>query len=375
MDFEWRCVVEGRVRLAGFRCSLALTVLLGRAAGAGSAIASVPCPDETLRPDGSVLRRVVRDCVDGSFLAEVRFDSYGNPRLVIDSRDGRRFRMTFGRTGLSRSARYATPEGLDVRFAARRARIQGLGPIGGVHSIFGQTLYLGPESITHYDLHGRPAQRVDLSGRPSYPPSAASPAPRTDDYGRAFDAGIRAASDRGDGDDGVIFGDSIVQQLVLNPDTTPLWRQLKGDHRFMSAAIAGDRVRHALDRTWAIAATAKLVAIQIGTNDHDQGAGNPNDTAEGIANLVARATHLAPEAIVLLIAIPPTTDPARHEKNVVTNDRLATLVDGDRVRMLSPPPPDMSDPAISPDGLHFTAAGAALWYGPLVPVFAEILGR
>lgn len=362
------------MRCAGLACFVALAVLLGLAARAGPAGATVSCPDETTRPDGSVRRRVLRDCVDGSFLAEIRFDAHGNPRLVIDRRDGRDFRTAYGRTGLARSARYATSEGLDVRFGARRARIENPGPIGGSSSIFGQTLFRGPESLTHYDLHGAPGQRVDLSGRPSFTPSAASPAPRTDDYGRAFDAGMRAAAERGDGDDGVIFGDSIVQQLVMNPDTNPIWKQLKGEHRFLSAAIAGDRVRHALDRTWAIAPTAKLVAIQIGTNDHQDGAGNPSDTAEGIANLVARATHLAPGAVVLLIAIPPTTETARHEKNVETNDLLATLVDGDRVRMISPPPPDMADPAISPDGVHFTAAGAALWYGPLVPVFAEILG-
>lgn len=352
----------------------ALATALLLAGGAGPADALMECVDEVTRPDGSVRSRVLRDCVDGGLLAEVRFDPHGNPRLVVDRRDGRDFRTVFGRTGSARSARYATPEGLDVRFGARRASIGHLGPIGGSYSMFGMALFLGPASLTHYDLHGAPGQRVDLAGRPSVLPSAASPALRTDDYGLAFEASIRAAYDRDDGHDGVIFGDSIVQQLVLDPDQSPTWKQLRGDHRFMSAAIAGDRVRNALGRTGVIAPTAKLVAIQIGTNDHEGGAGNPSDTAEGIANLVARATHLAPEAVVLLIAIPPTTETARHEKNGMTNALLATLVDGDRVRMIWPSPPDMSDPEYSPDGVHFTAAGAELWYGTLVPVFAEILG-
>jgi len=238
------------------------------------------------------------------------------------------------------------------------------------------TVFRGPESLTHYDAYGIPAQRVDLSGRASYIPSAARPAPRTDDYGLVFEKAVRTAHDRDDGHDGVFSGDSVVQQFVFDPDQRQLWSQLQGGHRFMSAAIAGDRVRHALDRTWAIAPTAKLVAIQIGSNDHHGGAGNPNETAEGIASLVAQATRLAPKAVVLLIAIPPTTETARHEKNLMTNDLIATLADGARVRMIAPSsPPDMSNPYYSSDGLHFTPPGAALWYGTLAPLFAEILGE
>jgi lysophospholipase L1-like esterase len=202
----------------------------------------------------------------------------------------------------------------------------------------------------------------------------ARPAPRTDHYGQAFEAGILTAYDLGNGRDGVFFGDSIVQQLALDPDQNPYWKQLQGGHRLMSGAIAGDRIRNALGRMWAIAPTAKLVALQIGSNDH-AGGGNPAETAEGIASFVAQASHLAPEAVILLIAIPPTTETARHEKNLITNDLMATLVDGDRVRMVYPSPPlDMSNPDHSPDGLHFTPAGAALWFGTLAPLFSEILG-
>lgn len=364
------------MRSARHRRRLVLTALLLLASGAGLADAAAECLDEATRPDGSVRLRLFRDCADGSFLAEVRYDRHGNPRMLIDRRDGRSFRALFGRTGSAGSGRYVIPAGLDVRFGARRASIGRLGPVGGTYSILGLRLFLGPASLTHYDLHGAPAQRVELDGRPSVLPTAVQPAVRTDDYGQAFEATIRAAHDRGEGSDGVFFGDSIVQHLVSDPDQRPYWTQLQGGHRLLSAAIAGDRIRHALGRTWAIAPTAKLVAIQIGSNDHDGGHGNPNDTAEGIAGLVARAIRLAPEAVIVLIAIPPTTESARHEKNRITSELMATLADGDRVRMIDPSPPlDMSNPEHSTDGLHFTPAGAALWYGAIAPVFAEILGR
>ena len=113
----------------------------------------------------------------------------------------------------------------------------------------------------------------------------------------------------------------------------------------MGAAVAGDLVRHSLGRLWAVVPTAKLVALQIGTNDHASLNSDRVKTLEGIARVVAKASRLVPDAVILLVAISPTPDAARYEKNQLANSLIATLADGGRVRFVDPTPlVDRTDP-------------------------------
>ncbi|MFP6665492.1 MAG: GDSL-type esterase/lipase family protein [Deltaproteobacteria bacterium] len=237
-------------------------------------------------------------------------------------------------------------------------------------------------SLTHYDRDGVPEWRLGVSGEALAFPEAILAEIRSDYFGQAFDRAIRARVERGEARDGAFFGDSILAQLngLVHPENSATWFSLIGGHAVVNAAIAGDRIRHNLGRLWAIEPTAKLIALQIGTNDHHPNFPNadPIETAEGIARFVAEAQRLAPNAVILLVAIPPTTDDIWSPKNQVTNELIAKIADGDRVRFTDPSSlslVDMSDPSHTPDGVHFLPPAAALWYGALTPIFAEILSE
>lgn len=302
----------------------------------------------------------------------------GSPRLLDIRTPLRRIRVRSRPDGSTLTARYRTPDGWDIRVGSRRSQIHHQGTSRAIHTPAGLRLFASGQAITHYDANGAPEARMSMTGAPLTIPTAATPSPRRDSFGAAFEYAYRARAEAGHANDGVFLGDSLVSHLngLNDPEKREIWSELAGNHDFMNGAIAGDRVAHLLARTWAIRPTAKLVAIQIGTNDHNenQPVVDPLETAEAIARLVAETSRIASEATIILIAIPPSSRSVRHARNQQTNELIAGIADGHRVLFRHGGTGfDPTDPTHSSDGVHMSAEGSALWYLPLAPLFRGIL--
>ena len=234
------------------------------------------------------------------------------------------------------------------------------------------------DAITLYHGHGYPRYRMSISGECTEIPSAALPSSNFGFYGRAKAARVRRVAKQGAARDGVFLGDSILNQSRGAPyrETIRLWDDIQGGDAFLNVGIPGASTSQILGMVDLIDATSRLVAIQIGTNNHHTGRFNPNpaETAEGIARIVAEARARAPGTRVLLVAIPPTEGPRRQQRNRRTNELIETLADGKHVFFLDPGPLlDPGDPGISSDGIHLRPHGQHLWYGAITPTLRALL--
>lgn len=229
-------------------------------------------------------------------------------------------------------------------------------------------------AITYYK-DGYPRKRVLRDGTSSTIPEAAIGQGPQREMQRNYELDYSRRLMRGEATEGVFLGDSLLLQIG-NPQrgwepNRKVWSALAGDHAFLNAGMSADRVRNTLSKVWLIAPTARLVAIQIGTNDHrfDRPEADPAETAEGIARLVAEALDRAPKAQILLVAIPPSTrNESQIRKNLETNALIRKLADHDRVFFVDPS--EGFDPAsedLLADGIHFTQKGVERWYAPLIP--------
>ncbi len=229
-------------------------------------------------------------------------------------------------------------------------------------------------AITYYK-DGYPRKRVLRDGTSSTIPEAAIGQGPQREMQRNYELDYSRRLMRGEATEGVFLGDSLLLQIG-NPQrgwepNRKVWSALAGDHAFLNAGMSADRVRNTLSKVWLIAPTARLVAIQIGTNDHrfDRPEAEPAETAEGIARLVAEALDRAPKAQILLVAIPPSTrNESQIRKNLETNALIRKLADHDRVFFVDPSVGfDPAKEDLLADGIHFTQKGVERWYAPLIP--------
>jgi hypothetical protein len=320
----------------------------------------------------------IPDCDSRKRIERRIFWQTGELRYVFSKNSTVRIREKRHPDGSLASVAYRESNGMKAYFSAKKSRILGAVVPRSFVSMDGLNLFVTGESLTHYGPTGAPEHRTDTEGREQAVPAAALPSPRTDNFGLSFEADYHQQVLDGRATEGVFLGDSIVSQLYgfNDPAKAFIWEDLVGDHAVLNGAVAGDRVENLLDRTWTIEPSARLVAIQIGTNNHkpNEPDADPFATAEGIARLVAEAQRIARQATIVLIAIPPTTNQISHEKNQVTNQLIATLAHEGRVLFVDGgsgfDPADLDD---SPDGVHQTYAGALKWYGPLFPIFRWLL--
>ena len=227
-------------------------------------------------------------------------------------------------------------------------------------------------AVTEYK-NGYPVKRRLPDGEIVPIPLAVQLAAPAQKFQRNWEISLSRRFSRGDARDGVFFGDSLLSQiggLSKDPDSRKIWQKMAGEHAFLNAGVPADRVGNTLSKLWLVAPTARLVAIQIGSNDHraDRPKSDPAETAEGIARLVAEALYRAPQAKILLIAIPPST---AAEVQIAKNQRANTLIRklADHERVFFVDPGDRFDPtkeALLKDGVHFTAEGFIRWYTPLI---------
>jgi lysophospholipase L1-like esterase len=214
-------------------------------------------------------------------------------------------------------------------------------------------------------------------------------APRTDQNSMTAHAQLlqKARSGRID----IYFeGDSIVRRwgALDYPELLANWN---GNFHGWNAADfgwGGDRTQNIL---WRLehgeldGVNPKIIVLLAGTNNVDAQPRDDETIAEiarGIKAIVDLCRRKAPAATILLTAIFP-----RHDNIAVMptidriNARLATFVDGRRVRFL-----DINDRLVQADGtlvegvlnerdhLHPTLKGYQLWADALRPIFHELLG-
>lgn len=170
--------------------------------------------------------------------------------------------------------------------------------------------------------------------------------------------------------DTVLIGDSITHNWdVVAPD---LQRQYFG--RVLNLGFSGDKTQEVLWRIaridWQVVAP-KRIMVMIGTNNTGhRPQETPENTAAGIAAIVAQLRAACPEAKITLLAIFPRGK-SRQDVNRRVNDeinaQLPALADGEHVffRDISAyyllPDGETLNSALLPDGLHPNKEGHRLW--------------
>ena len=162
----------------------------------------------------------------------------------------------------------------------------------------------------------------------------------------------------------LFLGDSLTEGFDLE-----VWRQHMAPRGVLNAGISGDRTEHLLWRLQhgnLAGPPPKAVVLLIGTNDIGHGR-SPAAAAEGIrANLQYLRRHLPGTRILLLGLWPRSESPDdRLRRDTVAVNRLiqrcgdnGAVVYADIGGELLDPEGRLT-PAISPDGLHFSALGYA----------------
>jgi lysophospholipase L1-like esterase len=133
----------------------------------------------------------------------------------------------------------------------------------------------------------------------------------------------------------------------------------------------------------------KVIVLMGGTNNLG-GATRQGFDAEVVENVVSGMTAIldvmrrkAPDATVILMGITPRTDSSGGASVMptidTTNDRLARLADGTKVRYLNINRQlARADGAplegVTVDGLHLSVTGYQVWADALKPILTEILG-
>lgn len=178
----------------------------------------------------------------------------------------------------------------------------------------------------------------------------------------------------------LFFGDSLTERF---PHDAPLvWREHMQTRGVLNAGISGDRSENLL---WRLrngnldGAAPSLVILLIGTNDlaHDGPPRSPELTAEGIrANLLYLRERLPETPILLLGLLPRGASPdSELRRKVAAVNRLISGCADRRFVFYADIGGALLDthgmltPDVSPDRLHFSAAG----YARLAPMLAAMI--
>lgn len=168
----------------------------------------------------------------------------------------------------------------------------------------------------------------------------------------------------------LFLGDSLTERW--DPEA---WREHMARRGVLNAGVSGDRTEHLrwrLDHGNLAGPPPRLAIVEIGTNDLGHGR-TPEVAAEGVRAVVLQLRQRLPKTRILLLGLWPRgaaeTDRLRREVRKV-NEMIATCGDNrwvfyaDIGGVLLDYRGELSR-AISPDLLHFSAAGYARLAPPL----------
>ena len=185
--------------------------------------------------------------------------------------------------------------------------------------------------------------------------------------------------------DVVMVGDSIThfwEDFNYWSGGLDVFDSMRKDYRLLNLGYGGDHTEHVL---WRLengeldGYTAKCFTLMIGTNNRDK----PEETAEGVKQILALIAKKHPEAKTLLLPIFPRGKPddANRANNAKVNAIVKDFADGEKVIWF-----DFTDRFLEPDGtikpglflgdrLHPQKGGYEVWRDAVLPKFAEICGK
>jgi lysophospholipase L1-like esterase len=184
----------------------------------------------------------------------------------------------------------------------------------------------------------------------------------------------------------LFLGDSITERWQMPVwDAKPVWDANMTPRGVLNAGVSGDRTEHLrwrLDHGNLDGPAPKGVVVLIGTNDLGHGRA-PAEAAEGIRATLIQLRQKLPSTRILLLGLWPRgatpADPLR-QGTVAVNRLIASCDDNDTIiyadigGVLLEPNGTLTR-RISPDLLHFGAAGYQRIVSQLDPLIDRLVGR
>jgi lysophospholipase L1-like esterase len=174
----------------------------------------------------------------------------------------------------------------------------------------------------------------------------------------------------------VFIGDSI----TAYGERQPSYQHYYGARKTLNLGFGGDRTQNVLYRLRngeIDGISPKLVVLLIGTNN----SGNqPEDTVLGIQAIIAELRARLPTTKILVLSILPRAPGTANDNNMVVNNLLPSLADGQTVMHL-----DMNSRFLNADGslnpelfyrdfVHVSDKGYQVWWETMEPVVRAVLG-
>lgn len=184
----------------------------------------------------------------------------------------------------------------------------------------------------------------------------------------------------------VFFGDSITHNWDHERAGRPVLDELTKTYSILNLGYSADRTENLIWRGQngeLDGYKAKCVMLMIGTNNTWHRFDKPEQTAEGIRQVLEVVKAKQPQAKILLLPIFPFGDSAAH-KNRVNNERVNALIekfaDGQRVIWVDLRPKFLDEKGdtikLMPDRCHPNLAGYRdVWMPAVLPYFKEICGK
>ena len=183
----------------------------------------------------------------------------------------------------------------------------------------------------------------------------------------------------------LFLGDSITERWEESLwGAKAVWDANMPQRGVLNAGVSGDRTEHLrwrLDHGNLDGPAPKGVVVLIGTNDLGHGR-QPDEAADGIRAVLIRLREKLPDTRILLLGLWPrgaTADDHLRKEVVQVNRLIAGCDDGKMVRYADIggvllEPNGVLSKEVSPDLLHFSAAGYQRLVPKLDPLIDQLLG-
>ena len=185
------------------------------------------------------------------------------------------------------------------------------------------------------------------------------------------------------GHDLVFIGDSITQGW--EGKGKEVWDKYYGNRKALNLGFSGDRTEHVL---WRLLngelqnVDPKLFVLMIGTNNTGHRQDPPEQTADGIKQILELLQDRKPNAKILLLSIfprAPKPEDGLRQLNEQINARIKTFADSDRIQWLEVSnafldKDEVLAKEIMPDYLHPNDVGYAIWAKVMESQIAKLTG-